>query len=308
MKISVVVALYNGEKYIVSQLESLKKQSVKPDEVILVDDRSKDSTIKIVHEYIINNGLENCWHLYINEKNKGHAKNFIEGVGYTTGDIVLFCDQDDIWNSDKIEKLVNVFYNHEDAYLVVGDVITFDDETGKILKEKKILDGNLEKITFGSHNIFFQYLGSSMCFKKKYFEQIQSYWVAGWLHDEWLWEMAIFNDGAYVLREALMQRRVHANNASIHMKHTKQSRYQQLLCQQNAIEQLKLYVENNDTDDLKKEKIIWLNKYNRATQLRINLLKGKIFESIRLIKYLNYYKRKKGYLLDVLLSIRKNHE
>ena len=41
MKISVVVALYNGEKYIVSQLESLKKQSVKPDEVILVDDRSK---------------------------------------------------------------------------------------------------------------------------------------------------------------------------------------------------------------------------------------------------------------------------
>lgn len=308
MKISVVVALYNGEKHIISQLESLKKQSIKPDEVILVDDGSKDSTIKLVHEYIIRNGLEKSWHLYSNEINKGHAKNFIEGVEYTTGDIVLFCDQDDIWNSDKIEKLTSVFQDHEDAYLVVGDVLTFDDKTGKVLREKKILDGNLEKITFSSHNIFFQYLGSSMCFKKKYFEQIRSYWVAGWLHDEWLWEMAVFNDGAYVLREALMQRRVHADNASIHIKHTKQSRYQQLLSQLNTIEQLKLYVKNTNLVDMKKEKICWLNQYNKATQLRISLLQGNIFESIRLVKYLKYYKRKKGYLLDILLAVRKNYE
>ena len=50
--VSVVIATYNGEKYIVKQLESIRNQTRKPDEVIIVDDRSNDNTFKIVKEYI----------------------------------------------------------------------------------------------------------------------------------------------------------------------------------------------------------------------------------------------------------------
>ena len=53
--ISVVVAAYNGEKYIIKQLESIKNQTLKVDEVIICDDCSKDSTVFKVEEYIKQN-------------------------------------------------------------------------------------------------------------------------------------------------------------------------------------------------------------------------------------------------------------
>ena len=63
--VSVVIATYNGEKYIVKQLESIRNQTIKTDEVIIVDDRSNDNTFKIVKEYIEQYALQN-WQVYLN--------------------------------------------------------------------------------------------------------------------------------------------------------------------------------------------------------------------------------------------------
>ena len=55
MKISLIMAVYNGEKYLIKQLQSINNQTNKIDEVILIDDCSKDRSVEIVEEFIKEN-------------------------------------------------------------------------------------------------------------------------------------------------------------------------------------------------------------------------------------------------------------
>ncbi len=107
LKVSVAMTVYNGEKYIEKQLDSIRLQHRLPDEVIIVDDLSDDSTMEIIKEYI--DKYELGWSLYQNETNLGFKKNFIKALSYVTGDMVLLCDQDDVWFEDKIEATVSLF-------------------------------------------------------------------------------------------------------------------------------------------------------------------------------------------------------
>ena len=66
--ISLVMATYNGEKYLYEQLDSIRCQTMPPDEVIICDDCSKDSTVNMIQEYIDKYQLKH-WNVYENEKN-----------------------------------------------------------------------------------------------------------------------------------------------------------------------------------------------------------------------------------------------
>lgn len=52
MKVSLVMAVYNGEKYLIEQLDSIRKQTYIIDEVILIDDVSTDNSYELIHQYI----------------------------------------------------------------------------------------------------------------------------------------------------------------------------------------------------------------------------------------------------------------
>ena len=99
-KISVAMTTYNGEKYLREQLDSLYSQTRIPDEIIVTDDLSSDNTVKILEEYKKNKGLK----YFINEKRLGVNKNFEKSIGLCSGNYISFCDQDDIWLPEKIEK------------------------------------------------------------------------------------------------------------------------------------------------------------------------------------------------------------
>ena len=58
VKISVVIASYNGAEFLVEQLESIRNQTMPPDELIICDDRSKDDTVRVAEEYIKGHALE----------------------------------------------------------------------------------------------------------------------------------------------------------------------------------------------------------------------------------------------------------
>lgn len=106
-KVSVVIATYNGEKYIFKQLESIRNQTRKPDEVIIVDDRSTDETYKIITDYINQYALRN-WEVFLNDKNLGYKKNFQRGIEKASGEYIFLCDQDDEWENNKIEVMLGV--------------------------------------------------------------------------------------------------------------------------------------------------------------------------------------------------------
>ena len=79
MKVSVVMAVYNGGKYIRRQLESIMSQTRLPDEIIICDDRSADDTVRIADEYMSDmcmHGSRVEYKIIINEANKGYIENF----------------------------------------------------------------------------------------------------------------------------------------------------------------------------------------------------------------------------------------
>lgn len=126
-KISVALATYNGEKYIIQQLDSLRKQTRKPEEVIIVDDCSSDNTFLLVKQYIDENHLDS-WHLFQNVENLGFINNFKKAISQTSGDLIFLCDQDDIWMDDKIEKLANIMENHHNINVLTSDYLLIDSQ------------------------------------------------------------------------------------------------------------------------------------------------------------------------------------
>lgn len=101
--ISVVVASYNGERYLRAQLDSLLAQSYTRLEIILTDDCSTDGTRAILEEYVRKDPLR--VRALLNETNLGFVGNFERGIRAARGDYLALCDQDDVWLPTKLERL-----------------------------------------------------------------------------------------------------------------------------------------------------------------------------------------------------------
>jgi glycosyltransferase involved in cell wall biosynthesis len=119
MKVSVALCTYNGAKYIVQQLQSISRQTVRPDEVIVCDDRSTDDTVALVEKFAAEANLP--VKLYVNESNLGSTKNFEKALLLCGGDVVFLSDQDDIWMPEKVEHVLAYFDGHRDKEVVFTD-------------------------------------------------------------------------------------------------------------------------------------------------------------------------------------------
>jgi glycosyltransferase involved in cell wall biosynthesis len=98
--VAIVMATYNGERYIREQLDSILSSTYQDFELFIFDDGSKDHTLLILQEYELQ--YPSKIHVHQNTENQGVVANFLHGVCKTTMDYVMFCDQDDIWKPGKI--------------------------------------------------------------------------------------------------------------------------------------------------------------------------------------------------------------
>lgn len=119
-KVSIVLATYNGEKYVKAQLESFRLQSRQADEVLIFDDKSTDSTSNIIKHFISGYGLSH-WKFFENVQNVGYSKNFLSLIKKATGEIIFLADQDDIWVSNKLEIMVECFEKNNNIWLLSCD-------------------------------------------------------------------------------------------------------------------------------------------------------------------------------------------
>ena len=312
MKTSVIIATYNGIKFIEEQFDSILAQSVQPDEVVITDDGSKDNTRKIVQRYIDEHGLNETWHLYVNEKNKGYAKNFLDGAMLTTGDIVFFCDQDDIWTSDRIKKMSEVMLKNPKINLLCSNLEPFyyEEDTCKWSeKDLEVMktDNSLEKCTLTPKYFHLQRSGCTMCIRKNFLEEIMPYWTANWPHDDFVWKMAVVSSSCAILHFISMKRRMHSNNATVIRVRTRQWRINQLHEYRIQYASLKKFAECYKLDD-KKMKIIQHNI--NSVGKRINVVEKRyIWDWINLyLNYSNCYPRKKGLYLDLYLAILNKYK
>ena len=102
MTISVVIAAFCGEEFIGEQIRSLLGQSLPPDEIIITDGSPDERMMEVVAEFLPDPRIR-CFR---NEKQLGVNGNFEKALSLATGEIIFFCDQDDVWKSDKIAKMV----------------------------------------------------------------------------------------------------------------------------------------------------------------------------------------------------------
>lgn len=131
MKISIAMATYNGEKYLQEQLDSFLNQTVLPDELIVCDDCSKDSTLEILQSFKTNAPFDVT--IIRNEQNIGSTKSFEKACKIATGDWVFFSDQDDVWVENKIEEFLKVFDSEDSVGLVYSDYEIVDENLDPIL-------------------------------------------------------------------------------------------------------------------------------------------------------------------------------
>ena len=102
--VSIIIPVFNGEKFISHCLDKLKNQTYKDIEIVIVNDGSTDKTQEILDKY----DFENLKHKIIKKKNTGVSDSRNEGIRRATGDYIVFLDVDDELTNDAISNYVNI--------------------------------------------------------------------------------------------------------------------------------------------------------------------------------------------------------
>lgn len=307
MKTSVVMATYNGEAYLYEQLDSLRTQTMAIDEVIICDDRSKDNTVAMLRAYIADNGLGESWRVIVNGENLGYADNFHKALMLAEGEYIFFCDQDDIWCPDKIEEMVRVMEANPKVQLLCSDYEPFacsDDAPGvpKSIMDKMTNDGSLEQIVLNKKNIYIASLGCDMCIRKSFRDKAEPYWVKGWAHDDYVWKTAQCVDGCYTYHKALIRRRLHSSNVSMHKMHKKDVRVRFLKELAEANTGMYNFAKSVN---LEKSKLHFIERTIKASELRAELVeKCKLINCFKLLGYIDCYQSRKSVLMEPYIAIK----
>lgn len=220
IKTSVALCTFNGEKYIEQLLESLLKQTLKPDEIVICDDCSTDRTVEMIYNFFSNNQLN--YTLVINQNNIGFFNNFKKAVSLCTGDIVFLCDQDDVWEETKIACLIDIMSSNSHILSLTTNIRLIDEQGQYILPNRKDGDNpffkkshfevdqknnDLYKVSLRTvlcHNIA---PGCSQVVRKSIIKDIMKFERSA--HDWVFNQIAAFRDGAYYYDKPLTRYRYH---------------------------------------------------------------------------------------------------
>lgn len=130
MKLLVLLSAYNGERYLREQLESLLSQTREGVEILVRDDGSSDGTRAILDEYASRGALR-----WVGGENLGCARSFWKLLRESgEADYYAFCDQDDVWDADKLEIAIRAIEAERGPALYCSDVRVYDEELRLISK------------------------------------------------------------------------------------------------------------------------------------------------------------------------------
>ena len=290
---SVALCAYNGEAFLFQQLESISRQTVLPDELIVCDDGSVDSTLDILNRFKATAPFD--VQIIQNPTKLGVNQNFSQAILRCTKDIVFICDQDDVWDPDRIEKTLFRF-EEDDSRMVVcapsryidgNNVPVFDE---KMRETQKIREQYCNKLAHGylTANNMQPDGGCSMTLCQTFVHQI--FPMPDKIgYDTWISCIVPFlGVNYYVFNEPLFSHRFHESNYSWSVKN-------QLFDPKIALarakrENAKFYRRSV------KNYLNCVNVYERALQLSENFperftdLTQRAQRKQELLDYINYHK------------------
>ena len=213
-KIDVLLATYNGEKYLKEQIDSILNQSYKNIRLVISDDCSKDDTRKILKEYEKDERVE----LHLQEKNLGYIRNFEYLLKQVKNDLYMLSDQDDVWLPEKIEKSLETLKKNN-ADMVFGDLEVVDENLNTIYPsfgDFMLLNRKIKQ-QINSYKLNYLYncvTGCTILSKKKFLKDIlplpyKSKYVA---HDHWMALMVSLKGKMTYMPEKYIKYRQHGDN------------------------------------------------------------------------------------------------
>ncbi|WP_205412509.1 glycosyltransferase family 2 protein [Janthinobacterium lividum] len=200
------MAVYNGEKYILEQIESILGQLSADDELIVSDDGSTDLTLEKIRSC-----GDSRIRMIANELDKGYSGNFENAIQHATGEVIFLSDQDDVWLAGRVQKMLAAL---ERCDMVVCNAQFTDD----VLTP---LDTTLFSLRGGGQgfwkNLFkSRYLGACMAFKRSILRKVLPFPGNRKLcpHDLWLTLVAELYYRVEIIEEPLILYRRHGANVS----------------------------------------------------------------------------------------------
>jgi glycosyltransferase involved in cell wall biosynthesis len=171
MRLSIAMCTYNGAAYLPEQLESLAAQTRAPDEVVVCDDNSTEGrTVEIVRAFALNSPFE--VRFSVNPKTLGSKMNFENAIARCEGDVIFLCDQDDVWNQNKLARVEAAFLAAPEAGFVFSDAEVVDEDLQSL---SNLCDGFKEEFPAGQPVWIFRSLlpvnlvtGATMAFRSTF--------------------------------------------------------------------------------------------------------------------------------------------
>ena len=201
------MAVYNGEKFLAEQLDSILPQLKLGDEIVISYDKSQDKTYEIITDY-----AKKCPKIKIVfGQSAGLIRNFENALLNCTNDYIFLCDQDDVWMPNKVDAVLDAFAK-TGADLILHDAVIVDENLHKIeqsfFTKRKCCTGLFKNIVKNS------YIGCCMAFKNEVKLCSLPFPKALPMHDQWIGLVAERFFKVHLLPVPLILYRRHANNAS----------------------------------------------------------------------------------------------
>jgi glycosyltransferase involved in cell wall biosynthesis len=220
VSISIAMTVFNGERYLDQQLESLNRQTLVADEIVITDDQSSDRSPEIIAAF---QSRSKCPVRYFrNETTLGWRANFLKACSLCNSDLIALCDQDDIWLPEKLQICSRYFVNSPDV-LAVHHNLRLIDHNQKPYGAQWWNDGDFPTLTKPlSRNILWHHpSGLAMIFRRSLC-QFDKFWPlsAGKFfmgekaaHDQWYFSLATLLGVTAYDPTILVNYRQHQTNA-----------------------------------------------------------------------------------------------
>ena len=215
-KVQILLATYNGEKFLHEQLDSIVKQEYKSWNLLIHDDGSTDNTTFILNEY--QNIYPNKISFLIDKKIFSSAsKNFFHLLEHRSRDANLYClcDQDDIWHKSKLKLIIERYNSLDDeAPVLIHSDLSLIDSSGKLLKKShnKLINFQKNLITKDTTLYYNPVPGCAMSINSTLANKI-SYCKYMVMHDWWILLSAIYENTTIIyIKFPLVKYRQHSEN------------------------------------------------------------------------------------------------
>lgn len=216
-KIDVLMATWNGARFLEEQLKSLFRQTFQDFRLMVRDDGSTDSTLQIVEKF--RSRYSDRVLVETNSSRKGACRNYSLLIAESTASYVAFCDQDDNWRPDKLElsiaamKRVEAAEGCDTPVLVFSDMAIVGDELQMIAPSLwRLAHVNPERATLGSMLVQNLVTGCTALANRSLIVKGSPIPEEATMHDTWLGLVAVVFGVLAPLHETAVQYRQHQNN------------------------------------------------------------------------------------------------